>query len=276
MSKHPSIIWFTAHKCASVYMTQVLEQLAQEVGMKHIDYEGSSWFNGKNFFQELMDNPAENYFQPRGYIYGAFRGFFYGAIPSSIENIEKYKVVLMLRDPRDVLTSLYFSTAYSHDIPECYQSEMLVARNKAVKTLINDYVLDKEQQHIYETYEYYCKKLLNQPNVLFLRYEDMVNDFENWLNAIGKWLDLELSKAFLDNLVKTANFEITENIHAHKRQVKPGDHRRKLKVSTIRKLNQQYRAILKTMGYVTDMQKEDLDLSQLMLHKSRENLMKKS
>lgn len=274
MSKHPSIIWFTAHKCASVYMTEVLQKLAPEVGMKHINYEGDFWINGKSFFEELKDNPGEKYFQSYGYIYGAFRGFFYGALPSSIENFENYKVVLMLRDPRDVLSSLFFSTAYSHNIPECYQSEMLDARNKTLSAGIDNYVLD--QQEIHQTMEYYCKKCLNQPNVLFLRYEDMVDHHEKWLNTLLNWLDLEVSQSFLNELVKTANFEVTEDVFAHKRQVKAGDHRRKLKVSTIRKLNQRYDFILKSLGYVTDTVKEDLELSEIMLQKSREKLMKQS
>ena len=196
MSKHPSIIWFTAHKCASVYMTEVLEKIAQEVGMKHIDYETSFWISGKDLPQDIKDNPAEKYFQPYGYIYGAFRFFFYGGLPTSIEKFEKYKVVLMLRDPRDVLTSLHFSTAYSHYIPEIYQLEMLGARNKAVNTPIDDYVLNDEQKWVRQVYESYCQKCLIQPNVLFLKYEDMVDNFEKWLNTLLNWLDLEVSPFF--------------------------------------------------------------------------------
>ena len=259
-------------------MTEVLQKIAQEVGMKHIDYETSFWISGKELPEDIKDNPAEKYFQPYGYIYGAFRFFFYGygGLPTSREKFEKYKVVLMLRDPRDVLTSLYFSTAYSHYIPETYQLEMLAARNKAVNTPIDDYVLDEEQEWIYQVYESYCQKCLNQPNVLFLRYEDMVDNFEKWLNTLLNWLDLEVSPFFFNDLLKNANFEVTENIYEHKRQVKPGDHRRKLKVSTIRKLNKKYSIILQTLCYVIKMQKEDLELSQLLLQKSSEKLIKTS
>jgi hypothetical protein len=41
----------------------------------------------------------------------------------------------------------------------------------------------------------------------------------------------------------------SENAHAHKRQVVPGDHRRKLAPETIVQLNQQFGEILSLLQY---------------------------
>jgi len=62
----------------------------------------------------------------------------------------------------------------------------------------------------------------------------MVNKFAN--NNFG--VDKKPDQKVLNNLINSTNFEVENNMYAHKRQVEPGDHRRKLKMSTIRKLNQ--------------------------------------
>lgn len=270
---HTSIIWFTTHKCASLYMKDFLEQLAQEAGMKHIDFEGDFWLDGKDFLEELIQHPEKQYFHSSGHIYGPFRNFFYQKVPNSIKNFEKYKVVTMLRDPRDVLTSLYFSMGYSHSIPEDKnkKSELISQRYVALNTSIDNYVLGNDFfQNLYHDYVHKCLPL---PNVLLLRYEDMVNFFENWLKTLLYFSNIKIKETTLDNLINSTNFEVEENMYAHKRQVKPGDHRRKLKISTIRKLNQEYFQVLKRLGYVTDFKKEDLELSQILL--SRANCKKK-
>jgi hypothetical protein len=247
-------------------MKDFLGQLAQATGMKHIDFEGDFWLDGKDFLQELIEHPEKQYFHSSGYIYGPFRNFFYQKVPNSIKNFEKYKVVTMLRDPRDVLTSLYFSMGYSHSIPENKKSEVLSQRAAALNTSIDNYVL--ENIFFQNLYHEYVQKCLPLPNVLLTRYEDMVNCFEKWLKDLLYFNEIEIDGKTLNNLINSTDFEVEENMYAHKRQVKPGDHRRKLKISTIRKLNQEYSQVLKRLGYVTDFTKEDLELSRILLSRA--------
>lgn len=268
LSTFQSIIWFTAHKCGSVCCAEIIHKLAQETGITYIDYETDYWLRGESFKKIIIKHkkPTE-FFNPVGCIYGPLREF-YEEIPS----MENYKVVLMLRDPRDVLTSLYFSMAYSHGAPEQLKKEMENVRKLALQTTIDDYVLQNSPGFL-QTYNEYFQNCLGKSNVLVVKYEDMVNDFPAWLNQVINFCQIEVSENFLNSLVKEADFQVAEeNISAHKRQVKPGDHRRKLKVKTIRKLNKKFQQILAELGYVSDSSSEELELSQLVLDRARMEL----
>lgn len=255
-------------KSASVYMIGVLQQLSQELGMMYLNHEGDFWVRGEEFKGVISDpKKAEEFLSPSGYIYGPFRGFY-----EEIPHIEKYKVILMLRDPRDVLTSAYFSSAYSHYIPPSQEEKMIQLRKEALDFRIDDYVINTIPNILGRYYEY-AQQCLGKEYALFVKYEDMVTDFYDWLNTVINFLEIEVSQEFVDKLVKEANFKVAEeNPYAHKRQVTPGDHKRKLKVKTIRRLNLEFQEILNTFNWVSNGVEEDLALYQLNLHQYRKEL----
>jgi Sulfotransferase domain len=268
MSQHQSIIFFTMEKSASVYMIGVLQQFSQELGMTYLNHEGDFWVRGEQFKGVISDpEKAEEFLSPRGYIYGPFRGFY-----QEIPNIEKYKVILMLRDPRDVLTSAYFSSAYSHYIPPAQEEKMMQIRKEALDSRIDDYVINTIPSIVDRYYEY-AQQCLGKQHVLFVKYEDMVADFSGWLKTVIDFLEIEVSQEFVNKLVKEANFSVVEeNPYAHKRQVTPGDHKRKLKVKTIRILNLELQGILNTFNWVSNGVHEEFELNQLNLNRARKQL----
>ncbi|MEZ2279042.1 MAG: sulfotransferase domain-containing protein [Microcoleus sp.] len=268
MNQHSSIIFFTIEKSASVYMIGVLQKLSQELGMTYLNYEGDFWVRGEEFKGVISDpKKTEEFLNPCGCIYGPFRGFY-----PEIPNIEKYKVILMLRDPRDVLTSLYFSSAYSHHIPPAHEEKMMQFRKEAIDSRIDDYVLNKIHSILGRYYEY-AQHCLGKEHVLFVKYEEMVSDFSGWLNTVIDFLEIEVSQEFINKLVKEADFKVAEeNPYAHKRQVTPGDHKRKLRVKTIVRLSLEFQEILKKFNWVSNGIQEELELYQLNLDRARKQL----
>lgn len=252
---HPSILFFTLHKCASVYVKDLLFELAEDVGMTPINFGGYLWKSAKS--PKELEEQLKKAFKPVGYFYGPFRET--SLLPQMqdlggyrlINNLDSYKILLMLRDPRDVLTSKYFSMAYSHHIPELQKEKMLAKREDALKTTIDEFVTSRSQMNEFlKKYSEYSKELMDRPNVLFVKYEDMVNDFETWLNSVIKFLELDVSKEKVNKIVSKADFTVDkEDIHSHKRQVTPGDHQRKLKPETIEVLNSEFGEILDKFGY---------------------------
>ena len=78
----------------------------------------------------------------------------------------------------------------------------------------------------------------------------MVSDFPSWLSKLTTFLDLNLDDETLESILKTAIFEVDkEDKKAGKRQVTPGDHKRKLKAETIRALNFQLEKVLDAFNY---------------------------
>jgi len=241
-SEHPSILFFTTQKCASRFVSRVIQTLAQAEGIVSVDYDA--------FVTILRVPKAQHPYKADGALLSAFRpsGYFYGPIGSyrDIPERNNYCVVLQLRDPRDVLTSLYYSTAYSHSL---ISPKLIRERKEALAMSIDEFVL-KNSKKYYSIYSDYGEKLLGQKGVLFLRYKDMVADFPKWLEELSQHTQLEHLSESLNLIKKQANFSVNgEDVYAQRRQVAPGDHLRKLTPETIEKLNQQLMPILKTFGY---------------------------
>lgn len=191
-----------------------------------------------------------NPFSKDGKLGSAFAsaGYYYGPIGTfrDIPNIEKYKVLLQLRDPRDVLTSLYYSTSFSHAVI----SRKLIRRRKtALKQSVDDFVIASINEYL-PIYTIYCDKLLNHSNTLFLKYEEMVLSFPNWLNKLGNYLEFSDQQNTINHLVAESDFTVaTEDIYAQKRQVTPGDYLRKLQPQTINELNLKFADVLQKLNY---------------------------
>lgn len=241
-STHRSLLFFTTQKCASRYVNSLLCRLAEAEGLVPIDFDA----------YVAMDRPPRHLspfapegtralaFQPSGYYYGPFGSW------RQIPDMASYAVVLQLRDPRDVLTSLYYSTAFSHALI----SRKVIRRRQAAQQMsVDEYVLANSDEFL-RIYRRYCDKLVNAPGVLFLKYEHMVADFSDWLTQLSTHTGLSQHRDVLDALIAEADFEVErEDKYAQRRQVTPGDHRRKLAPATIQSLNQQFKPILETLQY---------------------------
>ena len=121
----------------------------------------------------------------------------------------------------NVLTDGQLTCSYQ-EIPEVFE------RLHAIENIVRYFTI----------YQEYCQSLLDKPNVLFVTYEKMVTDFDTWLDSIIEFLKLKVSPELVSKIKEEADFTVKEeNIYAHKRQVLPGEHQRKLKPETIEILN---------------------------------------
>ena len=239
MNSRKSTIVFTTFKAASVFLDKVIRQAAKLTETEH-HYSKVNGFPVENIL--LKDHSA---FDGKEGYFGPFRRFI-----DLNKLFEKYNVVLHLRDPRDVLTSLYFSHAFSH---RRGGSEGFNPGPKILAELdkgLDDYVIFRTPEYL-SYYLIYCDKLLGRDETIILRYEDMVGDFRPWL---VKYLSpfgidersYEFKKIYNKNV---KDFKVKEeNVYEHKRQVTPGDHKRKLKAETIEYLNNQFAPVLERLG----------------------------
>ena len=96
-----------------------------------------------------------------GYLYSVFGGMIEG-IPS----LEKYKVILVTRDPRDILVSDYYSIAYSHSVPSKTGNKydkFMSKRNKAREYTIDDFVISDPSDRPYITTGRSASGLVDDP-----------------------------------------------------------------------------------------------------------------
>ncbi len=240
-SVHPSILFFTVHKSASMFSSQVIKAVAVVAKLVHIDLEGyyatkSSLVTEKSYEDIFLNNV----FCQQGYFYGPLRLF------RAINKLDAYKVILLLRDPRDVLTSHYFSVRNSHLLV----SRKYIKRRKiALKKTIDQHVIDHIPRFL-NAYETYCDNLVGKPYVLLIRYEDWVLNFKNEVDKIVAFCDFKFSDEQKKELYSLGDFEVKkEDVNQHRRKVTPGDYKEKLQPETILILNDAFRDILIRLNY---------------------------
>jgi len=236
-----SVIFFMVHKSASTFFDRYLKDLAAETGHFHIDingYFGTSW---KEWLEKRKDlNFTRRVFKPKGFIYGPLRNYV------KIENFEAYPAVLVLRDPRDVLTSQYFSIKNSHPL---VTAELIKRRQFAKDSGIDEHVLSQADRFV-NTYNEYLEHVYGKKNVLFIKYEELISDFKNCLSKINSHCGFNLTPGQMQALDRSDKFKAKkEDQQVHVRKITAGDHKEKLKPETISILNAKFGDILKKLDY---------------------------
>ncbi|HWY11768.1 MAG TPA: sulfotransferase domain-containing protein [Bacteroidia bacterium] len=237
-----SVLFFTAHKSASSFFNWYLKDLSVRTGQIHIDINGYFGTQGPAGIQKQNSEEFKNKaFKKIGFIYGPLRNYI--AVPE----IEDYPIVLVLRDPRDVLTSQYFSIKNSHPL---ITSQLIERRKIAQASTIDEHVLSNQSDRFVKTYNEYLTHVYGKKNVLFIKYEELISDFKTCLEKINKHCGFELTQEQINLLDKSAIFKAKkEDQHTHVRKISSGDHKEKLKPETIKILNKKFGTILEKLNY---------------------------
>ncbi|MDP3921241.1 MAG: sulfotransferase domain-containing protein [Candidatus Omnitrophota bacterium] len=67
-------------------------------------------------------------------------------------------------------------------------------------------------------YENYCDQLLYRPNLLFVKYEDMVASFEPWLDGIIEFLGVDAVPEVRSKIIREADFHVERLISMSKKK----------------------------------------------------------
>lgn len=245
-----SILHFSFNKAATQTVKKLLIDCGRKNGLTPVLLHDYAFHHSMPFLDHLNGEEIKKYahlFKPEGYIYTVFGGMILG-IPS----LERFKVVLVVRDPRDILVSDYYSIAYSHAIPEGEKRKIYLSRREtALASSLDDHVLNHAQKlrSIFEKYQRYLFPVCAQVHVA--RYEDMVGDFAFWLDALLAASDIEIPSSMRLELIRNHEERRPkgENIHNHLRKGMPGEYKEKLQTRTIEKLNRIFEVPLSHFNY---------------------------
>jgi hypothetical protein len=252
------IVVFTLHKSGSMFLHRQCEALCRASGLA---------YHSPNLPGSGLD--ARRLLTDSG-IWGARHGCFaplrfYVDIPG----IEQYDVLLHLRDPRDVLVSMFYSYCYIHpgEIPP-----NTGYRKRVAEEGIDSFVLAKAAEtnarfpgdygtgghvedligNLARRYQDYLRHLLGRPNVTLLRYEDMVTAYPKWLAQFARPFPLPERERLLEEWgTQSASWfpSRTQDVMSHVRHVTPGDFRAKLRPETVGRLDEIFRPTLEALGY---------------------------
>lgn len=252
------IVVFTLHKSASMFIHKQCELLCKLSGLAyHSPNVPMSGLDART----LLTDPEV--WRTRRGCFAPVRFFV------DIPEMHNYRVILHLRDPRDVLVSMFYSYCYIHagevEANRGYRQEV-AARG------IDDFVLGKtsarsaEYRGDYGTgghvedlignlpkrYEVYLDRLLGKPNVLLVKYEEMVTNYQGWIEKFIVPFPIDNPRDVVERLARQSGTwfpQRDKDAWDHVRHVAPGDHKAKLKPSTIQVLDQVFGRALDALEY---------------------------
>ncbi len=252
LSDHKSIIHFSMNKAATQYVKSILNFCANKNKLINVDFSSYAFQTDFPYLDQLSKEEMRDYghiFRNKGFLYSVFGGFVEG-----IPDLEKYMMLLVIRDPRDILVSRYYSISYNHPLPAPVSGkfiEFITKRNKARNMDIDSFAIEKSDL-VLDIFERYRVLLLkNHSNVYLTRYEDMLDDFHSWLISILDYCELKLDKKDVEILIRE-NKEIKpvkEDKQNRYRRGVAGDFREKLSSKTIDYLNIKFENVIKTFDY---------------------------
>jgi hypothetical protein len=247
-NSHESVYFYTFHKCAStLFGNYVLKNIH---GLKNVDY-ASLLYNGKQ--------TGDVIFKKNGYIYGPIRlstepnpdypGYKWLVKPASEDDFIRGKIaIFLIRDPRDILVSGYYSFASTHGYSpvENIRKMQKESRNEIQSMTIDEYSLDFAHTVLghYKLVERLSK---TSGRSVILKYEDMIQNWDKFVRDLTKYITIKPD--VLNEIFHRSRPREKEKKQSHRRSGMPGGYRTKLETVTLQSLNELFGPVLEIFGY---------------------------
>lgn len=255
-SRKKSVLFFTQHKAASTFVTNILEQLSRLPDpLRHVNYSsllgdlGAYVSFGKRFPNEhdWYCQYAPTLFKRTGCVYGPFR------YPFFIRDCSLFKKIIFLRDPRDALISRYYSFGFSHGIPKDSQTQkwFLNERERIQAESIDAYCLRMATEWSAPMLDGYMKMIRQSvENPLVIIYEDYVKDPGQTIRQIFDYCGVEAPEKAISELIRQAK-PVSESVTvtSHKRSGRSGQYLQELRPETIVGIEMQLKNELEFFGW---------------------------
>jgi hypothetical protein len=231
---HLSVFAFSLEKAGSTLLNDALRKLSPLVPTEFRSLEDELFARNVLFDQRAQYVHAGHFFD-HGFCYGGFRRW-----PSyQIPGLERYRSILLIRDPRDIVVSMYFSQAKSHVVPSGDQETgvaqlLLTNRAKALGQSPDQYARDNIDMIELRYGSYIRNGAHLGPNVKIYRYEDVIYAKEEWFQSICDWFGWKIAPDAIHDVAKSLDvIPDSERQDQHVRQVHPGNHKQYLTPETI-------------------------------------------
>jgi hypothetical protein len=245
-NSHDSVYFYTFHKCAStLFSNLVLKNLE---GLRHIDY-ASRIYNGEKI-KRLV-------FEKKGFVYGPIR---LSVDPASAEFtqlvnplcdldfVRENIVIFLVRDPRDILVSGYYSFGYTHGFSPAYEIRLIQEQRR--KRIQNESI-DQYAMEAANSVENHFEKLYQLREAchrsVILKYEDMIDHWELFVEDLTRYVDIK--ENILKKIYSNSRPLEKESRESHRRSGRVGQFRSQLQKTTITYLNKTFESILEKFQY---------------------------
>ena len=241
----PNIFFLCMHKAASTFVADVL---LQSISKRSKDYEvfnigsllinyldkrqkqgGSRPKNRAEQKQQLDEFLQEQPVPSSNCLVGRLYSHHWDTVSGYCDE-SRDRVMVMRRDPRDALVSLYYSLAISHDLNATERGKE--AMNSARTTLASQGVRDGLKTMLTKSMNgtitefLHCTDLIaSGDNVIDLPYEMLINDRYQWLHRFVKGAGLSdiVNDRWIEEMANHLTPPEKEDPTSHKRRMRPGN-----------------------------------------------------
>jgi hypothetical protein len=241
-----SVYFYTLHKCASsLFSDYVLKKVRR---LRLVDYE-DQFYKG-----EPVTCVA---FKEKGFVYGPIRVSTdpasaihsrLTALATRADFVRDKIGIFLIRDPRDIIVSSYYSFGYTHEfstvkeIEERQRQGRQLIRNKTIDVFARE-VASATLDH-FQTIDRLAQTC---GRGIVLKYEDMIHDWETFSAGLTKYLDI--GRKTLRHTYKVSRPLENESETGFRRSGKPGAYKNKFSASTVEALNNAFASVLTRFQY---------------------------
>ena len=221
----PPVYAFGIKKGGSTMMSKMIRDLLPHSEYSYFELPRELFSTGLPMFKLIED--CDDVLTRPGYVFGTFRWLPNNEIVSWNN---KHAKLLLVRDPRDVLVSLYFSDKGSHALPQegPLKEAMERKREKLEETDIDTYVVEESKQVLMQYYR--TMQLLASPRCQVVRYRDIIYDKRGLVSKLAEMMQIPADHPVIDEVAKAHDIiPNSEKEASHIRQVHPGNYKKKLK-----------------------------------------------
>jgi hypothetical protein len=226
-----NVLHCTVQKCASQWIRQILSdsRTFQYCGLLAHQYQCGlpGGFDPRKLTERTFAQPfpTATIVTP---IYIDFAGY------QSIPKPASYRTFFVMRDPRDVVVSWYFSAKYSH----VAHGDLVGIRHDLSRWPEVDgmrWVIDHLKSYgLFQAQRSWADAPSKDPNVMLIRFEDLVGgDQAAWFDRLFGHLDIRIPSEVQREMLQDHSFEMLsgrarghEDAHAHYRKGVAGDWQR--------------------------------------------------
>ncbi len=239
-----SFFVFSLHKAGSTLLNRMMRTACDFLEIPIFEPEVEEFRHGVALGS--LGDDVRSLLKRTGYCFGGFR-----ILPPYLADfdLKPFRKIFLIRDPRDILVSHYFSQKVSHAIaPGELGEKMLKMRSSLESKTIDQYAIESANG-LKSRIEKYEAKIFDG-NLRLFRYEDVIFAKRDWLLDMLEFVGLQLQPDQIDHIVQQVDQRpADEDPNRHIRKVTPGDHVDKLQPETIQHLDTVFQAILERYGY---------------------------
>lgn len=269
MQKVPVLAYLSHHKCGTQWTNRIVDAVSGDLGLKNAVFN-----NAQDFGNDLRRVVVDEQIGFVSYVNADYR---------EVKSLDSYKGFHVIRDPRDIVVSAYFSHLHSHPTDRWPQ---LVKIRQDLTTMSKVEGLFYEMNSLRWVFDLMFSWDYQDPNVLEVKFEDLVRDpydkhmqifrFLGCLSSSGRSKETRLPGPLANFLVnklgrrrprltaerlidivdanefsKMANGRSPgeENVHSHYRKGIPGDWVNHFSADHILYFKREYNDLLEKLGY---------------------------